>query len=344
MQTTHTTFTVAEYCDQFHAGTIRVDSTYQRTPSVWPPAARSFLIDTILSGYLLPKFTLYQRTDRDKKRTVKDIVDGQQRTQAIYDFWRDKLRITGRSAYSGLTYSQLDPEQQQQFLEYTLTVDLIIGATEEDLREIFLRINSYTAPVNPQEARHGGNQGAFKWFIYGLSKTHGGVLKQMGVFTQGQLSRMKDGELFTALCRAMTAGIETHSKARLDDMYKRRDAAFPEEADFAGRMTDLFATCVQLAPLHDGPVFKVGAFYSLALAILHHQKSVPTLQSIRPSPNAGIDVGASLRPLTLLAAALEDPDSYPLDKAFTDAAAEATNTKSNRSLRFSTFVDVLVRS
>src|SRR5207244_11252645 len=96
MQVTVTTFTVAEYCAQMQATTIIVNRDYQRTETVWPPPARTFLIDTILNGYPMPKISLRQITDRERKHTTKEIVDGQQRSRAIFDFWSDKLRITGK--------------------------------------------------------------------------------------------------------------------------------------------------------------------------------------------------------------------------------------------------------
>src|SRR5438067_2453856 len=91
-----TTFTVAEYCQQMLAGAIIVNRDYQRSDKVWPPAARSFLIDTILLGYPLPKFSLHQNTDLKTRQTVKAIVDGQQRSMAIQDFFSDKLRLSGK--------------------------------------------------------------------------------------------------------------------------------------------------------------------------------------------------------------------------------------------------------
>ena len=79
MKLTTTTFTVAEYCDQMIAGSIIINSDYQRSPKVWPPAAKSYLIDSVLLGYPIPKLSLYQKTDLRSRKTIKEIVDGQQR-------------------------------------------------------------------------------------------------------------------------------------------------------------------------------------------------------------------------------------------------------------------------
>src|SRR5437879_5741618 len=108
MNVTPTSFTIAEYCEQMREGRIMINRNYQRSSKVWPPAARSYLIDTILCGFSIPKLSLYQITDLKTRQTIKEIVDGQQRSQAILDFFDDKLRLTSNSAFRGATYSKLD--------------------------------------------------------------------------------------------------------------------------------------------------------------------------------------------------------------------------------------------
>src|ERR1035438_1261550 len=108
MQVTASNFTVAEYCEQMRGGGIVVNHDYQRSDKVWPPAARSYLIETILLGYPMPKLALHQTTDLKTRRTKKEIVDGQQRSQAIFDFFEDKLRLSGNTEFARRTYSQLD--------------------------------------------------------------------------------------------------------------------------------------------------------------------------------------------------------------------------------------------
>ena len=85
MFTVQSPMTVADYCAGLDRGELQVNQLYQRSDKVWPPAARSFLIETIILGYPLPKIFLFQKTDLKSKKTVKEIVDGQQRTRADQD-------------------------------------------------------------------------------------------------------------------------------------------------------------------------------------------------------------------------------------------------------------------
>jgi hypothetical protein len=60
---------------------IIVNRSYQRSDKVWPPAARSYLVETVLLGYPIPKLSLHQRTDVKSRKVISEIVDGQQRSR-----------------------------------------------------------------------------------------------------------------------------------------------------------------------------------------------------------------------------------------------------------------------
>ena len=166
---------------------IIVNNEYQRSNKVWPASARSYLIDTILNGFPMPKLSLYQKTDLKQRETRNEIVGGQQRSQAILDFYNDKLRISGPSAFKGKRFSDLDEEHQVAFIEYQLDVDKCIAATDDEVRQMFRRINSYTVPLNPEEKRHSEYQGAFKWFVIEVTERYVSLLKDIGVFTENNL-------------------------------------------------------------------------------------------------------------------------------------------------------------
>ena len=93
--------------------------------------------------------------------------------------------MSGKGQFAGRTFSQLDQEQQQRFVDYALTVDVFVGATSEEIRQVFRRMNSYTIPLNPQEKRHATHQGEFKWSIVEMTERYADALKQLGVSVSG---------------------------------------------------------------------------------------------------------------------------------------------------------------
>ena len=226
MQVTPSNFTVAEYCQQMAENKIIVNREYQRSGKVWPPAARSYLIETILLGYPMPKMALYLKTDLKSRQTLKEIVDGQQRSQAIISFFHDQLSISTKGLFAGRRFSQLGDEEQITFLQYQLSVDLFVGATPAEIREVFRRMNSYTVPLNAQEKRHATHQGDYKWFMVEVTKKYSQSLKDIGVFSENQLTRMNDAILLSEIVEAIFDGIVSASESRINRLYEKYERSF----------------------------------------------------------------------------------------------------------------------
>jgi len=122
-----------------------------------------------------------------------------------------------------MTYSKLSSELQQAFLEYTLSTDIFVGATEAEIRQVFRRINSHTVPLNTQEIRHATHQGAFKWFVVAMSEKYAQMMKDIGVYAEQQLGRMSDASMISEIVHALTKGIEHASDVRRSKFYEDND-------------------------------------------------------------------------------------------------------------------------
>jgi hypothetical protein len=343
MKVTPTSFTVAEYCEQMRQHQIVINREYQRSSRVWPPAARSYLIDTVINGFPIPKLSLYQKTDLKTRKTLKEIVDGQQRSQAILDFLDDKLRLSSNSSFRGLVFSQLSEEKQQQFVEYPLSVDLFVAATDLEIREQFRRINSYNVPLNPQEKRHAVWQGTFKWFIVEETAKYAQTLKDLGVFNESQLARMEDSKLLSDICLSFLNGIESASETKLDKLYRDKDIQFPESTEFAGRLADIFNTILNWEAIHGGQLMRKYNFYTLALAITHWRRPIPTLQPIFEVVNLQAEFVADivLANLTALSSAQEGRTLDGQFHEFVVATSKTTDRKGPREERFRWFCRAL---
>ena len=56
--------------------------------------AKSYLMETILRDFPIPKLFLHQTQDSKTRKPIKQIVDSQQRTQAIMDILEDKYPLS----------------------------------------------------------------------------------------------------------------------------------------------------------------------------------------------------------------------------------------------------------
>lgn len=345
-----TNMTVAEFCQQLNDGSITVNQEYQRTSTVWPLAARSYLIDTIILGFPMPKISLHQRTDVRAKKTTKEIVDGQQRSRAILDFFNNKLTISGKSEFSGLNYDNLDDELRTRFLDYSITIDLFTGADEALIRQVFRRINSYNVPLNNQETRHATYQGPFKWFIYELSDRYSQVLKDSGAFKERDLSRMEDAKFIAELCVAIDSGIQTYADKKIEEIYKKYDTKFPMQPTFETMLTTALDRLFSWGAFYQTPLMHPRQMYPLLLAVICALFHVPTLNAaldpVLPA-KAGLEGDDWVaNNLGLLATALEDDvgDLATIFGDFVEASSEATNTRKNRVTRFNWFYMALTET
>ena len=338
MQINITTFTVTDFCQAMQRGEIVVNRTYQRSDKIWPSVARSFLIETILLGYPLPKLSLYQVTDLKSKKTVKEIVDGQQRSMTIRDFYEDKFRLSTTletEEVAGRIYTELPEIYQQAFIDYQISVDLFLAATQENVREVFRRMNSYTVPLNGEEQRHATYQGKFKWFIHRVARRFDQALLSAGVFSQKQLIRMADTKLLAEAIHALLFGIVTTDKRKLDALYRDRDVTFKEEADFERYLSEALNTLVEWVELQGTSLMKGYEVYALLLAVIHVRHRISSLDDVFESPKAAkLNRDRAIGNLSILSEALNDPENAGEFSPFVDASSERTNSKEQRVIRF----------
>ncbi len=341
MQIVQSSLTVADYCHAMDRGEVIVNTEYQRSDQVWPANARSLLIETILLGYPIPKFYLYQVTDLRSRRTVKEIVDGQQRSMAIRDFFGGGYRLSQvieLEEARGKTYDELGDQLQGQFLNYGLQHDLMVGATPEQVRETFRRMNLFTVPLNAEEQRHAVYQGKFKWFIHRVAREYDEGLREIGVFSQKQLVRMADTKLFAEIAHALLYGITTTDKTKLDSLYRAHEVEFEDERLLRRHLTSGFDLLLRWTGIHHTALMKPYQIYSLVLAAIHVRTPVLRLQSAFRSPALRrISDATAVANLSALAEALDNPDDAGRFAAFVAASAERTNVVDQRRTRFQWF-------
>jgi hypothetical protein len=328
--------TIADFCQGMERHEIDVNREYQRSDKVWPPAAKSFLIESVLLDYPVPKLSLHQVTDILTRQTRKEIVDGQQRSVAILEFFRNELRLSRTLELqdaAGRTYDELPAELKRRFLDYGLGIDLFLSATPEEVREAFRRINSYTVPLNPEEQRHASFQGPFKWFIHRLSRDNDTALLEIGVFGSKQIVRMADSKLWTELAHAILEGISTTDKRKLDRLYRSRDHEFPEEAELDRRLRNAIDFVAGLPEIFATELAKPYQAYALLLAVGHFQERIASLGELLPGRIDNYDRDRAVAGLTLLADAAENQDENGPFGPFVTASMSRTNVADQRATR-----------
>jgi hypothetical protein len=330
-------YSIAELVDWFRKKVLVVNSEYQRGARLWPPAARSYFIDTILKDYPFPKVYFHEKVDKETKAPRREIVDGQQRIGTIVDFADGKFSLGKNSReFEGLKFSQLTEDQQDAFYSYTVSVDVIRNADRSEILQMFRRMNAYTLPLNEPEKRHSEFFGEFKDWINTVLDEYGSVLVDWGILTSRQVVRMADAEFIADLALALDEGIVSTSSAKLRNLYKKFDSDFSSRSTWNDRITSAFdAILNELSPLQETYVTKAHVFHSLVCALMHNREGLPGASEatgLNPIGVFYLDREKAITSVSRLAAAHEEKDLSEFGE-YVRSASEGGNRAPQRTER-----------
>ena len=150
----------------------RIDTNpdYQR-PAVWTTAQKQLLMDTIIKGYDIPKFYLRKTSSNPDKY---EVVDGQQRLRAIWEFVEGKYKLSKTlepvNGYEleNKNFDELPDDIKNDFYGYSLDVVTISDSDDDEVRELFLRLQNGTS-LKAQEKRN-AMPGKMRDFVIELVK------------------------------------------------------------------------------------------------------------------------------------------------------------------------------
>lgn len=181
MKVTESKYTVTRLVQALSSGSLLRNDEYQRG-AAWTELQKAAFIDSIFRGYPVPALFLHEvhSPGLDDHPSVKyEIVDGQQRLNALRDFTagkfalfeineRSRLRLPRNvrekpAPWAGRRYSELGDDLRRGFDEATLAVFVLGPDTlADEVRDLFIRLQSGTA-LSRQQIRDAwpGNLGPF---------------------------------------------------------------------------------------------------------------------------------------------------------------------------------------
>jgi len=203
--------------DWSNSGRLELRPEFQRK-EVWALPAKIMLIDSITRGVPLPKVFLANEIRED--RTYRKIIDGQQRITAILEFMRDGFALDTpyEGEHAGKRFSDFISPHREQFLAYKIDFAEASNASEREIRDVYMRVNKYTIPLNKQELRRADFPGDFLNVAEELSVNDD--LDNIGVFTATDRRRYADAEYVSELLAGIIDGAQD-KKVTLDTYYQR---------------------------------------------------------------------------------------------------------------------------
>lgn len=205
---------------------------WQRT-EVWNEDKKRALIDTILRGWKLPKFYFLKTNDEPESY---EVVDGQQRLSAIFDFLDNELRLADDVAerVGGSYYKDLPDPVSDSFDDFEIEFDEIVDSGDEEIKEFFRRLQE-GLPLTASE-RLNAAHGNLRDFAVELSESPF-LLEKVGV-------RNHRHALFDIVAKVLAIEVDGFDVGlRYDDILAVFNAQknFSKESGVANRVTKALA-------------------------------------------------------------------------------------------------------
>lgn len=337
MLAVYSPMSVGDYCKAFNENLISVNEEYQRNAGIWAAYARSFFIESILLEYPIPKIFLYSKVDLRTRSTVKEIVDGQQRSHTLQQFYNKKFKLSMNietEELRGKNYNQLSEQYQSTFLSYSLPIDEFRGVQPAQIQESFRRMNASNVPLNDEEQRNAKFQGPFKWFIQNVAQRFSEPLHAVGVFNRRDIIRMSDTKLYAEIIYTLLNGFVTTKAAQIDALYKRFNTTFDRESEFLAFLGAGIDNAIPYVASGERELARGYMFQSLALIFidrqfglgLKHQASAIAPEVASLLADGGID-------LNILMDGLRDPEAHPELAEFVNST-KGTNVGRAKAVRY----------
>jgi hypothetical protein len=305
----------------FHKlGELKVDPWYQRR-SVWSPTQRGYLINTLFVKKPIPTIYIRHYLDIEEEKSIKEVVDGQQRIRAVLGYLDDEFSARHPAHPRPVKYSALTPAQKAEFRMTKLPTGILVSANEADVIEIFGRLNSISKTLNAQEKRNAKFSGAMKQFCLETAARNVIFWRESNVFSATNISRMDEVEFISDIVYNMLNGLSDFSAAKIDTLYYGRDDSFDEEPEIQKRIDRVYKILRSVKPetIRDTIFSRSPIFFSLFLVIdekkrVNEKKLEQTL----------IDIDAIFN---------EEKNQSEEDKAFHAACTSSTQRIKNRQER-----------
>lgn len=238
---------IQDLLNSYSRGELNITPWYQRR-AVWKRSQKAYLINTILENKPVPSLYIRHTLDLAQEKSIKEVVDGQQRVRCIIEYKSDEFASSHPLHKNAVKFSQLNPSERRKFLLTPLSVGYLVDATDEDVIEIFARINSVAKTLNPQEKRNAERSGAFRDFCLRQAVQRLPFWRTYAVFTDNDISRMAEVQFISDLVMNLCEGLQDFSAKRLDDYYGRYEEHIPDAAHIQERLDRAFEALAATKP------------------------------------------------------------------------------------------------
>lgn len=222
--------TISWFRDRYREGSLEIRPPFQRKP-VWAIRQKCYLIESILMNLPVPEIYIQQTTTAEGDTTYA-IVDGQQRIRTVLQFTGAESdpqeeeynkfvldKIDPNSQWSNITFGELSDEEKKAFYGYKFAVRYLNTENNDEISDMFKRLNKFLTPLKPQELRNAMFSGPFIELAEKLSDDE--YWSENRIVSPALIRRMGDVEFVSDLLIGVLHGPQGGSAKILDDYYQQ---------------------------------------------------------------------------------------------------------------------------
>lgn len=153
--------TIGWFRDRYKEGNLIIKPPFQRKP-VWVARQKCYLVESILQDLPVPEIYI-QLTTTEEGQTTYAVVDGQQRIRTVLQFVGSEEdpeeavfnkfvldKLNPESNWFNASFAGLTSDQKKAFYGYKFAVRTLGTDDDEEVRDMFRRLNKFLTPLKAQ--------------------------------------------------------------------------------------------------------------------------------------------------------------------------------------------------
>ena len=236
MKTTATNKKVRELLTAVRDESLEIKPPFQRR-LVWKNRDKCKFIETVLDEYPFPEiYVATGELDLETGEGTQLLVDGQQRISTLFQYFNgsDDLKLGNDIP----RYADLPNEMQNRFLQYDVVVRDLGALSDEEIKNVFQRINSTGYSLNAMEINNSRFDGEFKATAEKIAEDK--FFSDHRIFSVNQIRRMDDTRFVLAYLTTVKSTYFNLDREieRFLEMY---DEEFQDAAEMKADTRDVFS-------------------------------------------------------------------------------------------------------
>jgi hypothetical protein len=225
---------VSELIKEIEDGSLILKPPFQRR-LVWTNTVKDHFLETVTLGLPFPEIFIATGEIDTRTMTRKNLlVDGQQRISTLREYVQGSPDLVLTKVTH---YVDLEEADKTAFLDYTVVVRDLGTVTEDQVKDIFARINSTNYALKAMERRNAQFTGEYKKFCDDLSRDK--FFDGHNVFSLADVRRMRDLD-FCVILTTTLLSTYYHRDALNEEYLRQYNDAFPKKRTLQTQLAATF--------------------------------------------------------------------------------------------------------